>query len=111
MKTISYILLALIIGLCSCSKETIDPIESFSADKQMKISLTASRANALDSWMLDIELTHAGSTSKVVQEFYADEVSKKNVAFQWKSNSMCLIQLTQRDGVIISVPISVNSGQ
>lgn len=111
MKTISYIMLVLIMGLFSCTKETIHPIESFSADKQMKVSLTASRANALDSWMLEIELTHGGTTSKVVQEFYADEVSKKNVVFEWKSNKMCLIQLTQRDGVIISVPISVHSGQ
>lgn len=108
MKTISYIMLALIVGLCSCSKETIDPIESFSADHKMKVTLTASRANALDSWMLDIELSHGGTTSKVVQEFYADEVSKKNVSFQWKSNSMCLIQLTQRDGIIINVPIEVH---
>jgi len=112
MKTISYILLlVLLTGCYSCTKERIDPIESFSADKQMKISLTASRANALDSWMLEIELTHGGTTSKVVQEFYADEVSKKNVAFEWKSNRKCLIRLTQRDGVIISVPISVNSNQ
>lgn len=110
MKTISYILLVLITGFYSCTKEAIDPIESFSADQKMKITLSASRANALDSWMLNIELTHGGTTSKVFQEFYADEVSKKNVAFEWKSNSMCLIRLTQRDGVVISVPISV-SGQ
>ncbi len=108
MKTLSYILLTLLIGLCSCSKETIDPIESFSADKKMQVSLTASRTSALDAWLLEIELTHAGSTSKVFQEFYADEVSKKNVSFQWKSNRMCLIQLTQRDGVIINVPIEVH---
>jgi len=101
-------MLILIMGLFSCSKETIAPIESFSADQKMKVSLAASRANALDSWMLEIELTHAGSTSKVFQEFYADEVSKKNVSFHWKSNRMCLIQLTQRDGVIINVPINVH---
>jgi hypothetical protein len=108
MKTISYIVLILIAGLCSCTKETIAPIQSFSADKKMEISLTASRTNALDPWMLEIELIHAGTTSKVAQEFYADEVSKKNVSFEWKSNRMCLIQLTQRDGVIINVPIEVN---
>ena len=111
MKTIWYIMLILITGLFACSKETIHPIESFSADQKMKVSLTASRANALDSWMLEIELTHGGTTSKVFQEFYADEVSKKNVAFEWKSNRMCLIRLTQRDGVVISVPISVVGGQ
>lgn len=108
MKTISYILLIFITGLCSCSKEVIAPIESFSADKKMKVSISASRTNALDAWTLEIELSHGGTDSKVFQEFYADEVSKNNVAFQWKSNRMCLIQLTQRDGVVINVPIEVH---
>ncbi|WP_018344947.1 hypothetical protein [Cytophaga aurantiaca] len=108
MKTVSYIVLFLITGFYSCTKEVIAPIESFSADKLMKISVSASRANALDSWMLEIELTHDGTNSKVFQEFYADDVSKQNVSFQWKSNRKCLIQLTQRDGVVISVPIEVH---
>lgn len=108
MKTISYIALIFITLFISCTKETIAPIESFSADNRMKVSISASRANALDAWMLEIELLHNDTASKVFQEFYADEVSKKNVSIQWKSNRMCLIQLTQRDGVIINVPIEVH---
>ncbi len=57
--------------------------------------------------MLEIALTHAGTTSKVYQEFYANEVSDKNVSFQWESNTTCLIQLTQRDGVVLTVPVEV----
>jgi hypothetical protein len=108
MKIISYIMLVLIAGLCSCTKEAIAPIESFSADQKMQITLTASRTNTLDPWMVEIELTYDGNKNKVFQEFYADEVSKNNVSFQWTSNRTCLIQLTQRDGVIINVPIEVN---
>ena len=108
MKTISCITtLLFLITLFSCSKEVTAPIESFSADKKMKVSIRGSRANVLDSWMLEIELIHAGTSSKVVQEFYADEVSKKNVVFEWKSDRLCIIQLTQRDGVVIHVPIKV----
>ncbi|HSY62905.1 MAG TPA: hypothetical protein VK796_13565 [Cytophaga sp.] len=108
MKTISYIMLVLIAGLYSCTKETIAPIESFSADKKMQITLTASRTNTLDPWMVEIELAYDGNKNKVFQEFYANEVSKNNVSFEWTSNRTCLIQLTQRDGVIINVPIEVN---
>jgi hypothetical protein len=112
MKTISYIFLFILIaGLYSCTKETTAPIESFSSDQKMKISIAASRASSLDPWMLEIELTHAGTSSKVFQEFYANEVSSKNVSFDWKSDRVCLISLTQRDGVVINVPISVNGGQ
>lgn len=108
MKTIFYIMFVLMTGFFSCSTEVIAPIESFSEDKQMKVSISASRTNVLDPWTLEIELTHSGVKNKVYQEFYADEVSKKNVSFQWKSNRICLIQLTQRDGVVITVPIEVN---
>ena len=108
MKTVYALMFVLIAGLVSCSSETSAPIESFSADKAMKVSVTGSRSSSLDPWMLDIELTHAGVSSKVQQEFYANEVSEKNVVFQWESNTMCLIRLTQRDGVVITVPIEVN---
>ena len=101
-------MLVCITGFFSCSTEVIAPIESFSEDKEMKVSISASRSSSLDPWMLEIELTHGGTSNKVYQEFYADEVSKKNVSFQWKSKRMCLIQLTQRDGVVITVPIEVN---
>ena len=108
MKTIFYIMFVFMTGFFLCSTEVIAPIESFSGDKEMKVSISASRSTSLDPWMLEIELRHAGVKNEVFQEFYADEVSKKNVSFQWKSNRKCLIQLTQRDGVVITVPIEVN---
>jgi len=73
----------------------------------MKIVLTASRSSSLDPWMVEIELSHAGKSTKVFQEFYAEEVSKNNVSFDWQSNTECIIQMTQRDGEIISIPVQV----
>jgi hypothetical protein len=109
MKKFHYFVLLLItIGLISCSKETSGLIESYSTDQEMKIAVQASRQTKLDAWILEIQLTHGGETSTVYQEFYADDVSKNNIKFHWKSERSCLIQLTQRDGVVISVPIKVH---
>jgi hypothetical protein len=108
MKTLFYIFLFFIVSLVSCTKQTITPIETYSADKKMKIELSASRTSALDAWMIEIALTHNGTVSKIYQEFYADEVSKKNVVFEWKTDRSCVIHLTQRDGVVIHVPITVH---
>ena len=105
----NYILVFVFILLMSaCSKQSAPSMETYSSDKEMKIKLEGSRTNALDSWLLEIELDYKGSKNKVYQEFYADEVNKKNVSFEWKSNTACLIHLTQRDGVVITVPIKVS---
>ena len=109
MKRFYYFALLFIsIGLMSCSKETSALIESYSTDQEMKIAVQASRQTKLDAWLLEIQLIHKGTTSTVYQEFYADEVTKNNIKFYWKSERSCLIQLTQRDGVVISVPITVH---
>lgn len=109
MKHTYYLLLLVsILFMCSCSKQSIQSIETYSPDKEMKITLNGSRTNALDSWLLEIELDYMSSKSKVYQEFYADEVTKNNVSFEWKSNTACLIHLTQRDGVAITVPVKIS---
>ncbi len=110
MKKTYYILFILIASMCisACSKQTSAPLETYSADKEMKITLTASRTNSLDPWMVDVELQHAGKTTNVSHEFYADEVSDKNVSFDWQSERDCMIHLTQRDGEVITIPILVN---
>lgn len=108
MKTTLLKLAFLFIVLSSCTKEISKSIESYSADKEMKISLQGKRASALDSWMLDLEMTYKGQTSTVHQEFYADVISKQNVHFDWKNNRVCMIQLIQRDGVVINVPIKIH---
>ena len=108
MKTLLCISLLCAVSFFSCTKQTITPIETYSADKKMKIELSASRSSTLDAWMIDITLTHNGTESSIYQEFYADDVSKTNVAFEWKTNRSCIIHLTQRDGVVIHVPVTVH---
>jgi len=108
MKRNWFIILACTFCLYSCQKEFSMPIETFSSDKELKITLNGSRSNKLDSWLVEIELDHEGVQHTVYQEFYADEISKKNISFEWKTNRACLIHLTQRDGDIITVPITVS---
>jgi outer membrane biogenesis lipoprotein LolB len=108
MKKSSSILFFFIVLLTSCTKEVSKKIESYSADKEMNISIQGKRVNALDSWMLDIEMTYKGETSRVYQEFYADDINKQNVKFEWKNNRKCMIEFTQRDGVMINVPIEIH---
>jgi hypothetical protein len=108
MKKTFSILFFFIVLLSSCTKEVSKKIESYSADKEMKISIQGKRANVLDSWMLDIEMTYKGEISRVYQELYADEINKQNVHFDWKNNRKCMIQFTQRDGVMINVPIYIH---
>lgn len=109
MKTTLWkvILVVFVTILSSCSKEISKSIESYSADKEMKISIQGKRTSSLDPWLLDIEMTYMGETSKVYQEFYADDINKQTIHFEWKNNRTCMIQLTQRDGVLINVPIKV----
>lgn len=108
MKRLICLLLLCLTCLISCTRQVITPMETYSADKKMKIELSASRSTALDAWMIEIALTHAGAESSIYQEFYADEISEKNVAFEWKTNRSCVIHLTQRDGVVIHVPVTVH---
>lgn len=109
MKQTCCIILIVTLLLCSCGKEYSKPIETFSSDKEIKITLNGTRSNVLDSWLVEIELDHAGTQSKVVQEFYADEISRKNITFEWKTQRACLIHFTQRDGSVITVPVKVAS--
>ena len=109
MKRLYYLTLLIgTIGFMSCTKEKSVLIESYSTDQKMKIAVQGSRSSKLDAWMLEIQLIHAGKTSTVYQEFYADHVTKNNIKFHWKSERNCLIQLIQRDGVVIHVPIQVH---
>jgi len=108
MKTLVCILIPILMVLLSCQKETAPPLESVSSDKQMKLILISERSGSLDPWKVNIMLIYQSDTSTVFQEFYADEVSSKNVSFEWKSNRACMIHFKQRDGVVIDVPVRVN---
>lgn len=81
---------------------------SYSPDKQLKIVVSANRPSQLDSWMAEIELTHAGKISTVVQEFYSDEADSSSIFFEWKSNAECMIHFKQRDGIVIHVPVKIH---
>lgn len=109
MKRNWCVILLFTLFLYSCQKEYSRSIEAYSSDKEMKITLIGSRSNSLDSWLIEIELDHGGIQHKVFQEFYADEISRKNIGFEWKTDRACLIHLTQRDGTIITIPIKISS--
>lgn len=106
MKTSHFILLLVSALVLSCT-QTTEPLETYSPDHQMKIVVSSQRPSALDPWTAEIELTHAGSIDKVVQEFYADRADISNITFEWKSNSTCIIHIKQRDGIIIHIPVSI----
>ena len=94
----------------SCEKKYSEPLTSTSADNKLEITVKASRLMSVDPWLVQIAVKEVGNEKQIAevsQEIMADEISIKNVKFNWSSNTSCLLKITQADGTISQIPVTV----
>jgi len=100
-------LITSILGFQSCQSEESQPLVSTSEDQELVITVKGSRPNALEPFRADIQASIEEHSFDSFVEVYADKLDESNVKFVWKDNRHCVIQFTQRDGVVVPVPISI----
>lgn len=112
MKNLTLIAVSLftILFFSSCEKKHSEPLTSLSADNKLEITIKASRLMSVDPWLVQIAVQQIGNDKQIAevsQEIMADEISSNNVKFTWNSNTSCLIKITQADGTVSQIPVSV----
>lgn len=94
-------------GFQSCKSEESEPLVSMSEDQELVITVKGSRPNAMEPFRADIQASIEEHSFDSFVEVYVDKFDAENVKFVWKDNRHCVIQFTQRDGVVLPVPISI----
>jgi hypothetical protein len=96
--------------ISACEKKSSEMLTSVSTDNTLEVTVQASRMMSLDPWVVVIAVKQVGSDkqiAEVTQEIMADEISAKNVTFNWNNNTSCLVSITQADGTITKIPVNV----
>ncbi len=107
-KSIYYsLLLSLLFLVSACSSEKSELITSTSEDGKMVISVQGSRYSSMDPYNVKISVAINDKTIDASTEVYADKFDESIVDFNWKDNRNCVVNFTQRDGKITSVPVSI----
>lgn len=104
---IIYALLGVSILFTSCSEEVTEPVVSVSEDQQMTITVIGKRYNSFDPYLLTITAELDGEEYPAKVEAQLDALTEGVVKFDWKGNRNCNIYITQRDGVVIPVPVGI----
>lgn len=105
---IIFIMLFGLLFLTSCKQESSKLFESKSSDGQIVVIAQGKRYFSADPWKVDINMTVKEKTRTAEIEIQAGELTDENVKFTWKSENECIISFTQRNGEVVSVPISVH---
>lgn len=100
-------LLSLLFLLNSCTPEESELITSTSEDGEMIVSVQGSRYSSMDPFNVKITVAVNDKTIEASTEVYADKLDATNVDFNWQDNRNCVVNFTQRDGKVNSVPISI----
>ena len=103
----SFFLLSILLTLVSCSKEQSPVISSTSENGNMSITVQGERYFSTDPYKVSVAATTDSKVFAVEVEVMADELSNENVSFEWQDNETCFVYITQRDGSVRTVPISV----
>jgi len=107
--TSAFIIMALSF-LTSCSKKESEQIISQSPNQKIEILVKATTYSMFDPWSVSISVRQVGHerlVASVTQEIMSKEITQENVKFEWVNDTQCKLRITQTDGSIIKVPISV----
>lgn len=107
-KIICYsFLLPLLFLLNSCNPEESELITSTSEDGEMIVSVQGNRYSSMDPFKVNITVAVNEKTAEASTEVYADKLDATNVDFNWKSDRVCIVNFTERDGSVNAVPVSI----
>ena len=96
-----------VLFLTACKQESSPVFETKSADDKITVNVQGTRSSSLDPWNVAVNMIVNEKTQTASIEVYAEELNDKNVQFSWTSESQCIVTFTQRDGQVVSVPITV----
>ncbi len=112
MKKITLLFVSLLVLVfTSCEKIQSQPLVSQSPGGKLEITVSASRYSSLDPWVVAINISKTGekkSDYTVTQEVMAESITDENVNFNWLKASKCNITITQADGDVVTIPVSVS---
>jgi hypothetical protein len=99
MKTqIIFITIAIILFSSSCNSKTAGTIVNQSPDKNVTVTINATRPTAVDAWNVVIKVkAYSFKEGKLAFEVYADDLNDQNVKFDWSDNNNCVITVPVRD--------------
>lgn len=108
MKHFNYLILFVvsIFVFSGCSPED----STLSSSKgELDITVSAKRYVVGDPWLVSVELSMVGldKPAKAEREIMAEEISEKNVTFDWKDEMTCIVKIEQRNGEIVQIPVRV----
>ncbi len=87
-----------ILFLSSCNQKTAGTIVNQSPDKNVTVTINATRPTAVDAWNVVIKVkAYSFKEGKLAFEVYADDLNDQNVKFDWSDNSNCVITVPVRD--------------
>ncbi len=96
-KIINGLIIGLIL-LASCGGKTETSLKKESPNGKVKIKIEAKRTTAIESWKVDMKVkAYDFKEGKLSFEIYADDLTDKNVSFDWTDDIHCNIVFKQQD--------------
>jgi hypothetical protein len=81
----------------SCNQKTSTTIENTSPDGKVHTVITGNRATVVDPWIVALNVKAYNQKGDLKFEIYADDLTDKNVQFNWQDGQTCLITFAERD--------------
>lgn len=69
--------------------------------------LVSGTKQGMDPWILSIQIKKDGKSDSRETEMYTNEITDKNVLFNWLDESNCSITLVEQDGTAREFPIQL----
>lgn len=99
MKKYTYIVLVTTFLLAACSGKTKTSLKHLSPNGKVSINIEGHRAASIESWKVDMKVkAYDFKEGKLTFEIYAEDLTDKNVSFDWKDDKNCIISLKEQDG-------------
>ena len=82
----------------SCNQKTAAKLENTSPNQKVHTVVTGTRTTSVDPWTVVIDVKAYDFQKGYLKfEIYSDDLTDKNVQFDWKDDENCLITFQERD--------------
>lgn len=105
LKTFVFFVIAAL--LVSCDKETSPVLSSTSENGEIQVNVQGSRYLSTDPYKVSVVALTKYDTLAVEIEAMSESISEETVSFEWMNANKCFVHITQRDGTVQTVPITI----
>ena len=86
------------LALYSCDEvQKSDELISKSPDGKAEISIKGTKSNFADPWETTIKISGYGHDQSAGLELYPKKLNKEAVTFNWQTNNLCKVVVTELD--------------